>query len=113
MSNILPYNTTITDSGNPGFVTRLLVGTPSTGTVRIEWAQARYGQLVPVNWSMVTMLQFINSFIPLRYQVADAQNMIVKEAVEKNYEWLLLWESDNIAPPDALVRLDEYMVKKE
>lgn len=113
MPNAVTYSIGLQDSGNPEFVTRLLVGTPATGNVRIEWAQARYGQAVPVNWSMVQMLQFINSFIPLRYQVADAQNMIVKEAIEKNYEWLLLWEQDNVAPPDAMIRLNEYMSTKE
>src|SRR5512146_2001578 len=114
MSEQIPvYGTNVLDSGNPGFVARLLVGTASTGLVRIEWAQARYGQVVPVNWSMVQMLQYINSFIPLRYQVADAQNLIVKEAIEKNYEWLLLWESDNVAPPDAMVRLNDYMLAKD
>lgn len=55
------------------------------------------------------MLQFMNSYIPLRYQVADAQNLIVKEAVEKDYEWLFLLEHDTILPPDGFIRLNEYM----
>ena len=107
------YTTTIQDSGDPGYVNRLLVATPTTGLVRIEWVQARYGQIIPINWSMVTMLQFINSYIPLRYQVADAQNLIVREVVSKNFDWLLLVEHDNLLPPDAFIRFNEYMRKAD
>lgn len=103
------YTTTIQDSGDPGYINRILIGTASTGLVRIEWHQARMGQIIPTNWSAVQMLQFLNSYIPLRYQVADAQNLIVKEAVEKNYEWLFLLEHDVIIPPDCFIRLNEYM----
>lgn len=103
------YTTTIQDSGDPGYINRILIGTASTGLVRIEWHQARMGQIIPTNWSAVQMLQFMNSYIPLRYQVADAQNLIVKEAVEKNYEWLFLLEHDTIIPPDCFIRLNEYM----
>lgn len=107
------YGSVINDSGNPKFIARMLVGTPSTGLVRIEWHQARANQVVPVNWSQVQMIQYLNSYIPLNYQVADAQNIICRECVEKDYEWLLLWESDNIPLPDALIRVNEYMIKKE
>jgi hypothetical protein len=93
--------TVVLDSGDPGYVNRLLIGTASTGSVRMEWVAARYGQIVPVNWSMVTVNQFINSFIPLRYQVADAQNLIVREAVQKDFEWLFLLEHDTLLPHDG------------
>lgn len=90
---------------------RLLVGTPTTGNIRMEWAAARYGQIIPSNWSKVDMIQYMNSFIPLRYSVADAQNLIVQEAITKGYEWLLFIEHDTIPPADAFVRLNEYMRK--
>lgn len=106
------YTTTIQDSGDPGYVNRLLVATPTTGTVRIEWVQARYGQIIPTNWSVVQMLQFMNSYIPLRYQVADAQNLIVKEALEKDFEWLFLLEHDVLLPPDGFIQLNEYIRSK-
>lgn len=108
-SPVRPYRTIIQDSGDPGYVNRLLLGTPSTGTVRIEWVQARYGQIIPTNWSFVQMLQFMDSYIPLRYQVADAQNLIVREAIERDFEWLILVEHDVILPPDTLLRFNEYM----
>lgn len=103
------YNTTLADSGNPGYVNRFLIATPSTGNVRIEWVVARYGQTVPCNWSMVQMVQFVNGFIPLRYQVADAQNLIAKAAIDGDFEWLFLLEHDVILPPDAFIRLNDYM----
>lgn len=86
-SPVRPYRTIVQDSGNPGYINRLLNATPVTGLVRVEWVQARYGQIIPTNWSFVQMLQFMDSYFPLRYQVADAQNLIVKEAVEKDFEW--------------------------
>jgi len=108
-SPVREYRTIISDSGDPGYVNRVLVGTATTGLVRIEWVQARYGQIIPMNWSQVQMIHFMDSYIPLRYQVADAQNMIVKECVEKDYEWLLLIEHDTVLPPDAFMRFNKYM----
>jgi hypothetical protein len=106
------YRTVVQDSGDPGYVNRLLVATPTTGSVRIEWVNARYGQIIPTNWSTVTMIQFMNSYFPLRYQVADAQNLIVKEAIEKDFEWLFLLEHDVIIPPDCFIRLNDYIREK-
>lgn len=90
---------------------RLAVGTPVTGLVRIEWVLARYGQLIPTNWSMVDLMQWIPTIAPLRYVVSDAQNMIVKSVIEKEVEWLFLVEQDNILPPNTFWRLNEYMRK--
>jgi len=97
------------DSGDVTFTNRLLVGTASTGLVRMEWVTARYGVTVPCNWSMVQMTQFVNGYVPLRYQVAEAQNLIVRECLERNFEWLLFIEHDTMPTQDALVRLNEYM----
>lgn len=106
----LEYKTIIQDSADPGYVNRLIVGTAVTGNVRIEWVQARIGQIVPVNWSWVQMWEFLNGYMPYRYQVDDAQNLIVKYALEKDFQWLLLWEHDNVPMPDALIRLNEYII---
>lgn len=105
----LEYKTIVNDSGDPGYINRILIGTAATGNVRIEWVQARMGQMVPVSWSQVMMYDYINGFYPMRYPVDDAQNLIVKEAIEKNFQWLLLWEHDVIPQPDALIRLNYYM----
>jgi len=106
------YRSIVQDSGDPGYVNRLLIGTACTGLVRIEWHQAMTGQIIPTNWSKVQMLQFMNSFYPLRYQVDDAQNMIVKHCIEGDFEWLLLIEHDTIIPPDAFIRFNEYIREK-
>lgn len=87
VSPVRPYRIVVHDSGDPGYVNRIMIGTASTGWKRDEWISARYGQIVPVNWSMVQMNSFLDSFNPLRYQVADAQNLIVKEFIDKDFEW--------------------------
>lgn len=97
------------DSGDPGYTNRLLVGTPCTGLLRVEWVAARYGQMVPINWSMANYMQMISGYMPLRYQVADAQNLIVAEAIRMDMEWLFLLEHDVIIPNDTFMRLNAYM----
>lgn len=108
-SPVRRYRTTVEDSGNAGYVNRVLVGTATTGLVRMEWVCARYGQIIPTNWSMVQALHFMDGYVPLRYQVADAQNLIVRELIQNDFEWLLLVEHDTMPPPDAFVRFNEYM----
>ena len=88
---------------------RLLVGTATTGAIRMEWAAARYSTIIPANWSKVDMTQYVNGFVPLRYSIADAQNLIVQKAVQDDYEWLLLIEHDTMPPADALIRFNDYM----
>jgi hypothetical protein len=79
----------------------------------MEWVSARYGQIIPTNWSLVMMNQFMHGYVPIRYGVADAQNLIVKAAVEGDFEWLLLIEDDTMPPPDAFVRFNDYMREGE
>lgn len=99
---------------NPGYWnSRLLIGTPMTGLVRSEWVESRYNQLIPTNWSHAQITQWVNSHIPMRYQVADAENIIAKAFVEGDWEWLLFIECDNVLPPGTLVALNEYMIRKE
>jgi hypothetical protein len=112
-SPVQDYRSIVKDSNDPGYVNRLLIATATTGLVRVEWVAGRYGQIVPTNWSHVQMMQFIHSFMPLRYQVADAQNLIVRECLEKEFEWLLLIEHDTIPPADTFVRLNEYILRKD
>lgn len=88
---------------------RLLIGTPTLGNVRIEWVMARYGQVVPCNWSHANYVHQVSNAVPMGYLVADAQNVIVAEALRQDFEWLLLIEDDTLPPPDAFVRFNEYM----
>lgn len=88
---------------------RVLIFTPTLGNVRMEWVQARYSQIIPTNWSFVEMQQFINPYIPMGYQLADAQNLMAKMVVEEGYEWVIYIEDDNVLPPDGFLRMNEYM----
>lgn len=108
MSDKPEYTSTIVT--NPVKVQhKVLVGTPTLGSVRMEWVQGRYNQVIPSNYSKVDMIQYMNSFIPIRYSVADGQNLIVQEAITKGFDWLILIEDDTIPPPDALLRFNEYI----
>ena len=61
---------------------RILIATPATGLVRMEWVHARYGQIIPTNWSQVELTQWINSYVPTQYLLPDAENLIAKVAIE-------------------------------
>lgn len=99
----------VDDSGNPRYTNRILIGTASTGLVRVEWVAARYSQLIPVNWSQVEMREYLNGYYPLRYQVDDAQNLIVRACLEGDFEWLFLLEHDVLMPDNTFMLLNQYM----
>jgi hypothetical protein len=101
----------INDSGSKKYTQRLLLATPTLGVVRMEWVSNRYNQTIPTNWSKTDMIQYLNGYIPMRYQVHDAQNLAVKACIEGGFEWLLFMEDDTIPPLDALLRFTEYMDK--
>jgi hypothetical protein len=44
--------------------------------------------------------------------VHDAENLIVKHAIDYGYEWLLRLDDDLIIPPDTFARLNDYMAEK-
>lgn len=104
---------TIIDSGNNRFRQRLLVATPTLGLVRMEWVTARYNQIVPTNWSKTDMVQFMNAYIPLRYTVADAQNLAVQACLDGGFQWLMFIEDDTMPPEDCFLRFTEYMDKAD
>lgn len=97
-SPVKGYRNICFDSGDPGYVNRLLIATPTTGNIRYEWAAARFGQMIPTNWSAVFMAQYMESYAPIRFRVADAQNLIIQQVIEKDFEWLLLIEHDVVLP---------------
>lgn len=109
-SPVQAYRTVIDDSGGQ-YTTRLLVGTPTLGNIRMEWAAARFGATIPMNWSYVGVTQWYQPsyYVAMNYMVADAQNMIVREVIDKQFEWLLLIEDDVVIPPDTLLRLNQYI----
>ena len=92
---------------------RLLFGIPTTGTVRIEWVQARYGQLIPCNWSHNEYVMSSTQLSPVGYDVANARNVIIQVAVKQNYEWLFFIDHDVVLPPDCFLKLNEYIRSEE
>ena len=95
---------------SPDWNKRVLFFTPSRGLVRSEWVDARYAQIHPTNWSMVAMKQSIHPYLPIQYQLADAQNLMAKVVVENDFEYVIYVEDDNVIPPDLLVKFNQYML---
>ena len=95
------------------FTNRILFGIPTTGLVRMEWVTAKYSQIIPTNWSQIELTQWLSSYSPLDYQLPDAENLIAKKVVEGNFEWFFSLEQDNVLPPDAFLRLNEYMISNK
>lgn len=83
---------------------RLMVGTPTLGIIRMEWHHAVAGLVVPCNWSN-------SSLAPQGFLTDDAQNIIVKEVIEKNFDFMFLLEDDVIPPADLFLRLNAHMRK--
>lgn len=99
---------------NPGkWSNRLVISTPTVGMVRMEWVQARFGQTIPTNFSLVDVHQFMNSYAPIAYQITDAENLTAKVVVEGDFDWFLSWEDDNLPPLDALIKVNQYIIKND
>ena len=92
---------------------RILVGTPTLGIIRAEWAQARFGQTIPCNWTAANLTLGLSSNMPLGYLTAEAQNIIVDVAVTQDFQWVLFVEDDTVLPIDAFIRFNEYMKSEE
>lgn len=92
---------------------KLYIATPTLGIIRVEWATARYGAVIPCNWSVAGSAYGLVHSYPMGYLVADAQNLAVADAIAHGVEWLLLLEDDNIIPPDTFLILNEYMKKAD
>ena len=109
----LRVKTEVFKSAEEPFTGRLLIGTPSRGTIRMEWHQARIGQVIPINWSMVTIMESLGGYVAQGFLVAEAQNLIVAKAMAGDFEWLLMYEDDMLPPADAFIKLNQYMTKAD
>lgn len=105
--NILEKTTIVRSNKDPR--ARILIGTATLGVVRVEWATARYGQIIPTNWSSGQSMLGINTMMPIGYLVAEAQNIFAQAAIKENYEWLFLHEDDVVLPSDTFLKLNKYM----
>ena len=89
---------------------RLLISTPTLGIFRSEWVNARFSQVIPTNFSAVDVQNFLSPYMPVGFQLADAENLAAKSVVEGNFDWFLSIEDDNIIPQGTLVKINEYMI---
>ncbi len=92
---------------------RITIGIPMTGLLRSEWVLARYGQVIPCNWSTSDCIMWLDQYSPLRFSVADARNLIVERAIATDSEWLFFIDHDTILPPTTLLKMNEYMLAGE
>jgi len=112
-SPVRDYYSSVINKNGDQTVSRIFIGTPVTGLVRVEWMGGRYGQIIPMNWSHVEMHQQLPGSVPLGYQVAEAQNLIVKAAIEGNFEWLLFIEHDVVLEPNTFIKINEYIRRQD
>ena len=91
---------------------RVVIGIPTTGIIRYEWAVARWGQIIPVNWSNSEIAQAYTQVGPIGYLVDDARNIICHRFLEdKPADWLFFIDHDTILPPDCYVKINQYIRK--
>jgi len=88
----------------------ILIGVATEGWIRYEWANARYSQVIPINWAAAG---FDINYAALGFNIDDAYNLMVKQALELEVEWLLIIEDDVMVPPDMFIRMNKYVQKGE
>lgn len=104
----------IKQAKNKDWKKRLMIATPTLGIIRYEWAQAKYGQVIPVNWSnsgFDVKYEKALDFVPVGFSIDDAYNMITYQAIKADAEWLLIIEDDVCIPPTCYVKMGTYMDK--
>lgn len=97
-----PYQVQAPKKNTGRYKHRLLIGTPTMGTVRIEWHNHMQGLVIPTNWQTSTQT-------PIGFLVADGQNIIANEAIARGFEWVLLVEDDVLVPADLFQRMADWM----
>lgn len=85
---------------------QVLIGTPTLGTIRIEFYNGMQGMVHPPNWAVVRST-------PTGYTVPDAQNILVDTMLRGTFRALLFIEDDTIPPPHALIQFDRWFWKME
>jgi hypothetical protein len=94
---------------------RVLIGVPTLGIIRMEWAIHRHSQTIPINFQVgtITVNTAPPSVVAMGYSTPDAQNVIVSQCVKDGYSYCILWEDDTMPPFDALIRLSAHMERGE
>lgn len=76
----------------------ILISVPSFGSLDVEFVTRYYGMDLPVN-------QVVHRAYPCGLPVADARNMSVRGAIERDCEYVYFVDYDVLVPRDALTRL--------
>jgi|WetSurSiteA1Bulk_404760.scaffolds.fasta_scaffold00135_19 hypothetical protein len=84
---------------------KVMFGIPTTGIIRFEWHMAFSQLVIPINWSHGA--HYVIS--PINYQVAEARNECVKEALNKGFDWIIFIDHDTILPHDTCVKIRHHM----
>lgn len=92
-----------------GWKKRVCICVPTTGLVRVEWMMARFGQVIPCNWSNGDIFQFFDQFSPMGWAVADARNICCQYVIDQNFEWVIFIDHDVILPVDTFLKMTDYM----
>lgn len=87
---------------------KTLIATATEGWIRYEWAHARFGQIIPMNWEASG---YDLNYTAMGYSIDDAYNVIVKKAIELDVEWVIMIEDDVLLPPDTFTKFEQYQRK--
>lgn len=96
---------------NQVYKKRVMVGIPMTGLLRSEWVLAKFGQVIPCNWSQTEAFEWLGIHAPLGFLVAEARNMLATKFVEQEFEWLFFIDHDVMLPPATILTWSERMMK--
>ena len=96
-----------------GWKKRICIAVPTTGSVRVEWMMARFGQIIPCNWSNGDIFQYFDQYSPMGWAVAEARNVCTEYFMSQGFEWLLFIDHDVCLPPDTFLKINEYMMESE
>jgi hypothetical protein len=89
---------------------RIMIGVPTTGLIRFEWASARYNQVIPCNWSHSDISRiFVNGPHPLGFLVAEARNVLIDNFLKSKFEYLFFIDHDVCLPQDCFVRVNNWI----
>jgi hypothetical protein len=87
----------------------LALGIPSTGLVRYEWAASLMQLTVPMCFNLRSLYRQMHVLSPVGYYVAEARNLIVKDFLATDSEWLFFIDHDVLLPPNTYSCLLEHI----
>jgi len=91
----------------------LMIGIPTTGVVRFEWHLAMSSLVIPVCFSVKGCFRPIRSVHPIGYHVAEARNLIVRDFLKSDCEWLFFVDHDVLPHPYTYGYMRQHMQRME